>query len=147
MISSQYIPKVEFDSIFSRVPRLTVEVIIDSPHGIILSKRAIEPCIGQWHIPGGTVRFNESLEDAVKRVAKDELDVEVEVKKLLGYIEYPEILKTGYKGWPVGIAFKATILRGNPSGGIQGEEIGYFKQTPENTIIEQAKFLDKKVFI
>jgi myo-inositol-1(or 4)-monophosphatase len=37
----------EFDSIYSKVPRLTVEVIVkDSKRGVFLTKRAIEPCKG-----------------------------------------------------------------------------------------------------
>jgi len=55
----------EFDDIYSKVPRLTVEVIVKNrAGGILLTKRAIEPCKGQWHLPGGTVRFGESLLEA-----------------------------------------------------------------------------------
>ena len=55
------LPKDEFDWIFSRVPRLTVEVVISEPgRGVLLSLRDIEPCRGMWHLPGGTVRFGEA---------------------------------------------------------------------------------------
>ncbi len=59
----------EFREIYSKVPRLTVEVIVQSSRGILLTKRASGPCSGLWHIPGGTVRFGEPLVAAVSRVA------------------------------------------------------------------------------
>lgn len=139
--TNHFIPKPEFDAIYGKVPRLTVEVVLRTGDGIVLTKRSIEPCVGQWHIPGGTVRFGESLEQAVCRVALDELGVVVAVGGLLGYIEYPEMQAAGYNGWPVGIAFAATVTEGKIRGSGQGEEIGYFREVPDNTISEQARFL------
>src|SRR5690349_15119817 len=56
---------VEFDAIYSRVPRLTVEIIVPDGQGaVFLTKRAIAPFAGQWHLPGGTVYFAEPLLDA-----------------------------------------------------------------------------------
>lgn len=147
MKDKRYIPREEFDAIYSRVPRLCVEVIVRTPKGIVLTKRSIEPCLGQWHIPGGTVFFAESLSEAVQRVAHDELGVTVTPGAFLGYIEYPGMLADGYKGWPVGMAFEATIAGGDIHGSEQGEELGYFKEVPENTVPDQARFLDKYVFV
>src|SRR5438309_424541 len=85
-----WLPKPEYDWIFSRVPRLCVEVVlIDSDRGVLLALRDIPPNVGAWHIPGGTVLFGESLVDAVRRVALDELGLPVTAQELLGYIEYP----------------------------------------------------------
>jgi len=131
----------EFHEIFSKVPRLTVEVVVQTNRGLLLTKRSIEPYVGTWHIPGGTVRLGETLRSAVKRVAKDELSVEVEPIELLGYIEYPSVLRDGH-GWPVGIAFSCKIIDGEPKGSEQGEEIEYFTKLPENTFPEQKKFLE-----
>lgn len=134
------LPQAEFDSIYKRVPRLTVEVVILTPRGVILTKRSIAPAIGTWHIPGGTVLMHETIETAVARVAKDELHVEVEIRQLLGYIEYPEFWSTSY-GQPVGLAFLTQITAGEPAGSQQGEEIGWFRQLPEATFPGQATML------
>lgn len=134
--------KEEFDSIYSKVTRLNVELLVRIDDGIILTKRSIEPQIGKWHIPGGTVRFGETLHAAVKRVAYEELEVEVEVGQQVGYIEYPIMCAEGYKGWPIGVAFECTIISGVPTGTEQGEEIGFFKEVPENTIEDQRLFLE-----
>lgn len=51
-----WLPKPEYDSIYSRVPRLCVEVVISTrAQGVLLTRRDIPPNIGAWHIPGGTV--------------------------------------------------------------------------------------------
>ena len=84
------LPRDEFERIFSRVPRLTVELVIaSSERGVLLALRDFGPCAGLWHLPGGTVRFGEPVVEAVRRVAQDELGLTVSVGRLLGYIEYP----------------------------------------------------------
>jgi 8-oxo-dGTP pyrophosphatase MutT (NUDIX family) len=131
------LPKAEFDRIFSRVPRLTVEVVISSPErGVLLSLRDIEPCRGMWHLPGGTVRFAEPVADAVKRVADEELGVTASVGPLLGYIEYPSHYNNGLDS-PVGLAFAAEIARAEaiPHG------CQWFKTLPDNMHDEQRRFL------
>jgi ADP-ribose pyrophosphatase YjhB (NUDIX family) len=130
------LPKAEFDWIFSRVPRLTVEVVIRSELGVLLSLRDIEPCIGLWHIPGGTVRFGEPAVDAVRRVARDELGLEVTVGELLGYIEYPSHYDNGLDS-PVGLAFAADV-QGSPE---LPDGCRWFDELPENMHDEQRAFL------
>lgn len=142
MMNKKYpIPKEVFDDIYVQVPRLTVELIVKTSQGIVLSKRSIEPEIGTWHIPGGTVYFGETLHDAVHRVAKNELGIAVNIERLLGYIEYPTLEANGYKGWPIGIAFEVEIMAGEVKGSEQGEEVRIFKKIPDNTFPDQAKFL------
>lgn len=135
------LPKADFDAIYARVPRLTVEVLLELEGGLVLVRRDIEPCIGQWHIPGGTVHFGESLPAAVRRVALVELGVEVTPGALVGYIEYPRMHADGYPGWPVGIAFTATRVSGELSGSDMGAEVACFDAVPDDIIAEQGEFL------
>ncbi|ORT47974.1 NUDIX domain-containing protein [Frankia sp. KB5] len=135
----------DFDDIYGRVPRLCVEVVIRDPSGVLLVRRDIDPCRGQWHLPGGTVLFGESLPAAVVRVAERELGVIVTVGDLLGYIEYPHVQAAGYRGWPVGIAFAAFIVGGRLVGSDEGRLTGYFNEIPADTIGEQAAFLHDRV--
>jgi ADP-ribose pyrophosphatase YjhB (NUDIX family) len=145
-MTKYFLPRAEFEAIYARVPRLTVELVVETPDGIILTQRAMEPRKGDWHIPGGTVLFGETLADAIYRIAEDELGVDVEINKLLGYIEYPGLLADGYKGWPVGIAFRLHISNGTPRGSDQGEKLGFFKTAPPNTFPDQAAWLNEHVF-
>lgn len=133
----------EFDNIYAKVPRLTVEAVIRTAGGIVLTKIPGGVAKGQWNVPGGTVRFKETLPDAVKRVAKGELGVDVSVGRLLGYIEYPKLNDSGYEGWPVGMAFEAAIIEGELTKSDHGEEVRCFKEVPDNTIAEQAEFLER----
>src|SRR5437868_6045888 len=113
MISGYRFTKEEFDALYSQVPRLSVEVILnDKKKGLYMTERDIEPCKGQWHLPGGTVFFGERLLEAVRRVAKRELDIEVQDAKLVGYIEYPSHWENGLDS-PIGIAFEVTSFTGD----------------------------------
>jgi ADP-ribose pyrophosphatase YjhB (NUDIX family) len=135
----------EFDDIYSKVSRTTVELVIETDEGYVLTERSIEPCIGQWHIPGGTVRHGETLHQAIKRIAQAELGVELNVRGVIGYIEYPQMHADGYSGWPIGIAFLCTVSRGTLQGSEQGEVVKCFKQIPKNTIQEQKVFLENLI--
>jgi 8-oxo-dGTP diphosphatase len=132
---SAALPKDEFDRIFSKVPRLTVEVLITSrDRGVLLGLRDVDPCRGMWNLPGGTVRFGERLVDAVRRVAADELGISVGVGPLAGYIEYPSHYENGLDS-PVGLVFRARPLsEAQPRG-------QWFSVLPENMHEEQKRFL------
>jgi len=135
------LPQAEYEAIYGRVPRLTVEVVIATSAGVLLTRREAGPCRGLWHIPGGTVRFGEPLTDAVQRVARQELALEVTTGRLLGYIEYPSHLSRGLD-WPVGIAFRAepaTSSGGGPLGVPGGA--GWFSRLPDDMHVEQKAFL------
>ncbi|WP_213455058.1 NUDIX hydrolase [Rhizomonospora bruguierae] len=133
----------EFADIYGKVPRLTVEVVCSTSDGYVLTRRAIKPCKGQWHLPGGTVYFGEHLRDAVVRVARDELGVTVRVGRFLGYIEYPHMLRDGYRGWPVGMAFEAKPTSDVLVGDAQSDEIGRFRAVPPGTLREHGMFLEQ----
>lgn len=131
----------EFRSIYSKVPRLCVEVVIKTENGIVLTLRSIEPYKGLWHIPGGTVLFNETLEEAVRRVAREEVGVAVKIEKLLGYIEYPDEQERRGFGWSIGIAFLVKVVSGKLTGSEQGEEVREFTSLPSKMVLQQALFL------
>ncbi len=136
-----FLSKEEFDYIYSKVPRLTVEIIIKNRSGkILLTKRDIEPCIGQWHLPGGTVAFGETLKDAVFRVAKRELSIEVEDSKNVGYIEYPSHFLNGMD-CPVGIVFEVVSYNGQIKLNKESKDSGWFDEIPENMHADQDVFL------
>ena len=51
---------------------LVRSLLVKNEKGFLFTKRAIEPFQGQWHLPGGSILFGETIGDAVKRVAEDE---------------------------------------------------------------------------
>ena len=137
----------EFNLIYSKVPRICVELIIKSKKGILLTKRAIKPCKGYWHFPGSTVLFNEKLEQAVKRTAKQELNLDVPIKRVLGHMEYLYPWKN-YPKHGISIVFlvhsktnlKEVVLDN------QSSEWKEFKIIPKKLIAVHKKFLQNKKF-
>ena len=137
----------EFESIYSKVPRLTVEVIVrDSSGAIYLTQRSIEPCGGQWHLPGGTVRFGEALSDAVRRVAKKELSIDVQKADNRGYIEYPSHYRK-FRDSPVGLVFEVTDYRGDIMVNNEASNSGWFTKLPTGMHADQDDFLLNKGYI
>ncbi len=133
----------EFQSIYSKVPRLTVEIVIKNTEGVLLTLRRIHPLPGIWHLPGGTVYFKEPLEYAVKRIAKEELGLDVSVEKFLGYIEYIHQEKGGGFDHPVGIAFLCQPISQEVRLNDDASEAKYFRDFPEDVVMEQKEFLEK----
>lgn len=135
------IPLKEFKYIYSKVPRFCIDLVVKNKKGILLTKRDIPPDKGWWHFPGGTVLMNETLKQTIQRVAKEELNIKVEIKKLLGLLEYTQGSGLGY---PISAVFLVKPLTRKLVGGKQAKEIGYFKNLPEKTLPEVRKFLKKE---
>lgn len=131
----------QFKQIYSLVPRLSVDLVIPYDGGIAFIERADDSYKGQWHLPGGTVYFQETLEQAAKRIAKDEVGVEVSVDKLLGYIEYHSEKKERGFGYTVANVFLCTITGGSVNLDHTGSTIKGFSIIPSNTIVDQKDFL------
>lgn len=129
----------EFQSIYSKVPRLCVEVIVKNEKGVLLTLRSIEPYKDFWHFPGGTVYFHETALDAVKRIAKNELGIEVVNAKFMNYLEYPSYTKT--QGWPVSLAFVVDDYEGEITLNHEATEAEFFATPPENTHPMHGEFL------
>jgi ADP-ribose pyrophosphatase YjhB (NUDIX family) len=141
----------EFKAIYSKVPRLTVEVICTNPSGVLLTKRTIEPYKDLWHIPGGTVHMRETLLDACRRISKEELGFIPDKFEHVGYIEYLDYLdEKHWFDWPIGIAFHAD-LSGQKAPAIsindESSDAKFFKKAPKNVLESQAEFLKEKGFI
>ena len=133
----------DFLMIYSKVPRLCIDLIIETGKGILYTKRSISPYNGKWHLPGGTVLFNETLEHAAKRISKRELGVAVKNLRQLGVIEYPNEGKT--KRHTVAVVFSAKIESRKINLNKEAKEVIFFKKIPKNTVADQKKFIKKHV--
>lgn len=131
----------EFKSLYSKVTRLTVDLIIKTPKGIVLTLRTHYTWNGQWHFPGGTIFYRESVMQAIDRVARDEIGKPVEVVKLLGYIEYPSEEDQRGFGSTVTMAFLCRTKETTFTVNEDASRVEVFATLPANLIVEQAEFL------
>ena len=133
----------EFKGIYSKVPRLCVDLIISTPNGIVLTLRDLPDYNNMWHFPGGTVFYRERIEDAVARISKAEIGVEVEIVKFLGYMEFmSEVKERGY-GYTVSLGILCFTKNEDLVVNEDASKVNAFKELPENVIAEQKEFLEK----
>lgn len=132
----------EFEAIYSTVTRATVEVIVCIDHQVLLLEREEQSWHGQWHIPGGTIFYKETVQAAIHRIAQEELGFDVEVGNLLGYIEYPSEEQERGFGWSIGLAFLCSPKE-KPNTFQFPKNAQLFQTLPDNLVVEQRTILEK----
>lgn len=134
----------EFKAIYSKVPRLCVEVVVCGENGVLLTYRDIDPWKNTWHLPGGTVYFEEPAVDACKRIAKEELGADVSIDKFAGYLEYPSTKdQPGAFDWSVSLMFLASLTSNKINLSSEAKDYKFYKKLPENTLPEHKEWLIK----
>jgi len=104
------------DYVAFRDPKVVaVAVVTDSDGAVWLVRRAIEPCVGEWALPGGYVDWDEHPGEAAARECREEMDCEVRVSRLLG-VHHAAFVDGGV----VVIAYAGTVVGGTPR---QGQEV------------------------
>ena len=63
---------------------------VDAAGRIVLLRRGFDPGAGLWTFPGGFVDLGESVEDAARREAGEELRIEIELGPLVGVYSRPD---------------------------------------------------------
>jgi ADP-ribose pyrophosphatase YjhB (NUDIX family) len=138
----------DFFYIYSKVPRFNIDLVVrKGDEGIVLIKRAIEPYLGAFHMPGGTVYKGESFKDASIRIAKNETGFEVDVGAFLGAMEFPEEKRGDIVVHTVSIVIEVKVNGGEIRKDANAEEIGLFKTLPENLVDEHFRFLKEYVVL
>jgi colanic acid biosynthesis protein WcaH len=83
-----YIPTPEYGKIMRALPILCVDLVLKQGRMYLLVKRRRSPARGRWWVPGGRVLRGETIEEAAKRKAREELGIEIEVCRELGVYEH-----------------------------------------------------------
>jgi len=81
---TDWIEDEDWATIVANVPIPSVDLVVRHEGGVVLGRRTNAPARGEWFVPGGRVRKGERLTDAVHRVARDELGVDVTIGDRLG---------------------------------------------------------------
>jgi ADP-ribose pyrophosphatase YjhB (NUDIX family) len=134
----------EFKRIYSKVPRLCVDPVVRTKDGIVLAlRKGNYGWENQWHLPGGTLYYKETVEQGINRLMKEEIGAVVKPVKVLGYAEFPSEEKERGFGWSVSIIILCDFVSGNLKPDENAHEVKVFSKIPENTVKEHKDFLEK----
>jgi ADP-ribose pyrophosphatase YjhB (NUDIX family) len=81
------IPEGLYTKIAGVLPILCVDLVIKHGSRFLIIRRKRHPLKGRWWVPGGRVRKGESIVEAAKRKAMEELGLNVRILHPLGYYE------------------------------------------------------------
>jgi colanic acid biosynthesis protein WcaH len=102
--------------IIKATPLVSVDLVIKNPSKkVLLGKRNNRPAKGYWFVPGGRIIKNETINQALKRISKVEvgLDLSTESPRLLGAFDHiyeDNFLNvTGINTHYVALAFAITL--------------------------------------
>lgn len=135
----------DFEKSFENVPRVAVNLIVTDVDGrILLARRNIPPHQGDWHFPGSFVLKNESINEALRRVAKNEfgMDLTEEVDlKLLGNFDD---INGDPRGHVIDMAYGIQISDiSNIMATAENGEVKFFDKLPENIGFNHRETLEK----
>lgn len=87
-VHDEYVHDETFSEFVQCMPQCCVEVVVSTDDGVILAKRANAPVKGEWFWPGSRLYKGERLHEAARRVAREELGLNVELVEQLGVHEH-----------------------------------------------------------
>jgi ADP-ribose pyrophosphatase len=117
----------ELSNTYPLVPRIGVGAITIRDGKILLVKRGVQPSIGLWAIPGGTLKLGETMQECAAREMMEETGVEIKVGKCLYVFDYLEKDEAGkIKFQFVVIDFAGDYISGEPKGADDAEEAAWF---------------------
>lgn len=126
----------DYSFIYSRVPRLCVDLLFDFGNRILIGRRAEEPFMGRYALPGGRIQFGESLSDALDRVARTEVGLAVNEAMVLDVCEFVDENRGGFTSHSVSIAFVCKI-EGAPSLTAHFTELATNRHVSQDDILPQ----------
>ncbi len=100
-------------------PKVAAATVVEREGKVLMVRRAMEPGLGLWSLPGGYVDRGEKVEGAAEREVLEETGLEVQVKDVVGVFSDP--------GHPVILViYDSEILNGNPTPGPEVLELDFF---------------------
>ena len=110
------------NQIFYDNPRIIVGCLITDPEkGILLAKRAIDPCAGLWNLPAGFLENKETAEEGAIRETLEETNTEVEMGELYAIFNVPQINQ-------VYMLYLAKVIKDDFSATTESLEVEFFNE-------------------
>jgi 8-oxo-dGTP pyrophosphatase MutT (NUDIX family) len=122
-------------------------LVLDVEDRLLMMKRSD---IGRWGIPGGAMELGEAVENAARREAREETNLEIGEMSLFGVFSGPELYykyPSGDEVYNVSIVYRSHDWRGEIKLNAEHSEWKWFRASeipedispPIKTIIEQFK--------
>ena len=78
-----------FETVISSTPLISIDLLVKKDNKILLGKRINKPAQGCLFSIGGRVYKNETIESAMMRIAKNELNIELKLTpRFIGVFEH-----------------------------------------------------------
>ncbi len=78
-----------FKTIIDSAPLISIDILLKKDNKILLGKRISKPAQGYFFSTGGRINKNESIDNAMARVALNELNIELKsIPKFIGVFEH-----------------------------------------------------------
>ena len=123
--------------ISSLVPIVNVDLLVFNSNGqFLLTKRDDPHCGKGWHVPGGCIRFKETCEERIRKVAKkelgiDHLSIERNPIKVFEIIEHDQrpIANQNERAHFISLVYKCYVDESYviDNGGLTEENAGFIK--------------------
>ena len=129
-----FLEKELFSSIIENTPLISIDLIIkDSEGKILLGQRINKPAKNSWFVPGGRIYKDEKIEDAFKRITKDEIGKEFNISKssFKGVYQHfydDNVFNDNFSTHYIVLGFELVIKEELSLGTIQHEKYKWFTQ-------------------
>ena len=79
----------QFLHVVSATPLVSIDLILHDETGrVLLGHRRNRPAKGSWFVPGGRIRKNERVAEALQRISQHELGVAIQNARLVGVFDH-----------------------------------------------------------
>ena len=136
------LPEEVFEFITTVTPMINVDLLIKNESGKVLMTWRDDICGCGWHIPGGIIRYKESIKDRILAVARNELNTDVifdEKPIMINEIMMPQRVR----GHFISLLYKCYIKEGFVINNEKSEnEVGFVSwiaEKPDNMVMGQRE--------
>ena len=78
-----------FKTVVDSVPLVSIDILLKRNDKVLLGKRINKPAQGYFFSMGGRINKNETIDSAMNRIARDELNIELKTApKFIGVFEH-----------------------------------------------------------
>ncbi len=78
-----------FETVVDSVPLISIDIILKKGDKVLLGKRVNKPAQGYFFSTGGIVKKNETIDSAMNRIAKNELNIKLKsTPQFIGIFEH-----------------------------------------------------------